>query len=370
MVAKLPEGADHELVWEDPPANEDRFAVTPWVLRLLPLKAQPGRWARIQTCHRQRAYESVNHLLKRTTRKPPGRWEFRAGWLEEALTTAKVDDKRAITHGVWARYLGPEEAAEAEAPLLEEKVDPVSPPAPPPPPPPVPARVPHRAGASGRPTWGTCTLPSCGKAFEVPRFGRIPEYCPGPDRRCRRKAQALAVKEKRRETSVPADGHKGAPCISQACTKPRPHSRSRWCTDSQPRKAPAWKAPSETAPTAPPAATKAPPSAPAPAALPYPNEPAPRRRPDPLVDVVDERMTEAHKAGNKCARRRCSRQAAPGSAWCQPQRLCEGRSAALDAPAPTGKLVMPDSMLMRKFGERSDHAKAAVAERHEGQEGK
>jgi hypothetical protein len=103
------------MIWEDPPANRPREVTdTAWVRRLEPLMAQPGRWARVLTCHCRRAWEAVNHVRKAKTRKPPGRWEFCSGWLDGVPRT--TTDRKAITTASGPSTWAPRRATPQKAP--------------------------------------------------------------------------------------------------------------------------------------------------------------------------------------------------------------------------------------------------------------
>lgn len=93
-------GAGDGIVWEDPPAaRSKRGATNKWVTILTPLMDRPGQWARMAV--RDSAGLAANQAanLRRNIRIPAGRWEF---------TSRKIDERR---HGVYARYLGPDDAA-------------------------------------------------------------------------------------------------------------------------------------------------------------------------------------------------------------------------------------------------------------------
>ncbi|HVE45522.1 MAG TPA: hypothetical protein VNA57_02080 [Acidimicrobiales bacterium] len=87
-----------DVVWEDPPARGPHFPK--WFDLLSPLLAHPGRWALVATKPSAKAaYATKGNLTAFKVRVPPGQWEFAARKRGEG------------EFGVYARYIGPAEAA-------------------------------------------------------------------------------------------------------------------------------------------------------------------------------------------------------------------------------------------------------------------
>jgi hypothetical protein len=74
--------------WRDPP-NERRAGK--WVEILTPVMEHPGRWAAFRIPGNRRAYATITGLRNGTTKRPPGKWEFKAD-----------------AESLFARYIGPE----------------------------------------------------------------------------------------------------------------------------------------------------------------------------------------------------------------------------------------------------------------------
>jgi hypothetical protein len=92
---------DNGIVWEDPQDGPGGGQRGRWMTILQPLTEQPGRWARVRTFEAAvTAYQTVSNLSRNRNKLPDGRWEF---------TSRKLPD--GTGHGVYARYLGPEDGA-------------------------------------------------------------------------------------------------------------------------------------------------------------------------------------------------------------------------------------------------------------------
>ncbi len=85
-----------EIHWETPRTRRFRRDLRTWLPRLMPLKTQPGRWARIAETRTRSNAAQLGHWFRRQRWPQPGRWEFH---------TSAGEQGGGLIH---ARYLSPE----------------------------------------------------------------------------------------------------------------------------------------------------------------------------------------------------------------------------------------------------------------------